>query len=211
MPTSSSKHFPIVGIGASAGGFNAIRRLLEAMPEQPGIALVIIQHLAPDKPSLAPELLARYTKMVVRQVTDEPMVQPGHVYIIPPGKLLSISGGRLRLTEMDGPRRAPIAIDYSFRALAKDQHECAVGVILSGSGSDGTLGVKAIKEAGGLVLVQEVGTAKHSGMPEQAIRSGVVDQVLAPEAMPEVLVRFASHDYVCAMQPTRHGKSKITV
>ncbi|WP_162276006.1 CheR family methyltransferase [Roseimaritima ulvae] len=196
-PPSPPTHFPIVGIGSSAGGFDAIRRLLEAMPDHPGVALVIVQHLAPDKPSLASGLLARYTKMDVRQVHDQSVVEPDHVYVIPPGKLLSIAGGKFQLTPMEGPRHPPVSVDFFFRALAKDQRECAVGVILSGTGSDGALGVKAIKEAGGLVLVQEVDSAEHGGMPEQAIRSGVVDQVLAPEAIPEALIRFANHDYIC--------------
>ncbi len=188
--------FPIVGIGASAGGLDALRRLLEAMPDKSGVALVIIQHLARDKQSLAPELLSKYTKMEVHQVHDEPTVQPNHVYIIPPGKYLSIVGGRLMLTKMEGPRRAPIAIDFFLRALAKDQQQRSVAVILSGTGNDGTLGVKAIKQAGGLVLAQNLDSAEHSGMPESAIASGVVDQVLSPEQIPAALVRFAEHDYI---------------
>ncbi len=196
QPSSSPAGFPIVGVGASAGGFDALRRLLEAMPDDSGVAIVIVQHLARDKPCLAPELLSKYTKMDVRQVHDEPLVQPNHVYIIPPGKYLSIVGGRLKLSEMEGPRRAPIAIDFFLRALAKDQRQRAVAVILSGTGSDGTLGVKAIKLAGGLVLAQDIDSAEHSGMPESAISSGVVDQVLSPEQIPAALVRFAEHAYI---------------
>lgn len=132
------RRFPVVGIGASAGGLDALRRLLEAMPDEPNVAIVIIQHLARDKPSLAPELLAKYTSMEVRQVHDEPLIDRNCVYIIPPGKYLGIVDRHLRLSPIEGARGAPIAIDYFFRALAKDQRECAVGIILSGTGGDGT-------------------------------------------------------------------------
>ena len=196
QPSSPHAGFPIVGVGASAGGLDALRRLLEAMPDESGVALVVVQHLARDKPSLAAELLSKYTKIRVRQVDDEPIVQPNHVYLIPPGKYLGIVGGRLKLSQMEGPRRAPIAIDFFLRALAKDQRQRAVAVILSGTGSDGTLGVKAIKQAGGLVLAQDIDSAEHSGMPESAIASGVVDQVLSPEQIPAALIRFAEHDYI---------------
>lgn len=189
--------FPIVGIGASAGGFDALRRLLEAMPPQPNVALVVVQHLARDKPSLAPELLAKYTSMEVLQVHDEPTVKPNCVYIIPPGKYLGIVDGRLKLSSMEGPRRVPVAIDYFFRALSKDQRQRAIGVILSGTGSDGTLGIKAITEAGGFVIAQELSTAEYGGMPQSAIATGMVDQILAPEKIPEALLRFAEHPYIC--------------
>lgn len=191
------RRFPVVGIGASAGGLDALRRLLQAMPDEPNVAIVIVQHLARDKPSLAPELLAKYTSMEVRQVHDEPLIRRNCVYIIPPGKYLGIVDRRLRLSPIEGPRCAPIAIDYFFRALAKDQRECAVGIILSGTGSDGTLGIKAIKEAGGFVIAQETSTAEHRGMPTSAIESGMVDQVLTPEQIPEALSQFAQHPYIC--------------
>ena len=189
--------FPIVGIGASAGGFDALRRLLEAMPPQPNVALVVVQHLARDKPSLASELLAKYTTMEVRQVRDEPTVKPNCVYIIPPGKYLGIVDGRLKLLSMKGPRCAPVAIDYFFRALSKDQRQRAIGVILSGTGSDGTLGIKAIKEAGGFVIAQEPSTAEYDGMPQSAIATGLVDQILTPEKIPEAIIQFAKHSYFC--------------
>ncbi|TWT56062.1 CheR family methyltransferase [Allorhodopirellula solitaria] len=207
---SAPDRFPIVGVGASAGGLQALRRLLEAVPEAPRFALVIVHHLARDRPSLAPELLAKYTRMPVNQVDDGPLVKPGHVYVIPPGQFLSIDDGRLSLTRMEGPRRTPVAIDFFFRALAKDQQQCAVGIILSGTGSDGTLGVKAIKEAGGLVLAQELNSTEFSGMPDSAINTGIVDQVLTPEAMPEILARFASHDYICGEEATQAAGPKTS-
>ncbi|HUG91844.1 MAG TPA: chemotaxis protein CheB, partial [Planctomycetaceae bacterium] len=188
--------FPIVGIGASAGGFDALRRLLEAMPDKPGVALVIIQHLDPTKKSLASELLAKSTRMQVCQVEDDPQVKPNHVYVIPPGKYLSIAQGKLHLSEPDAPRGARMAIDVFLRSLAADQTVRAVGVILSGSGTDGTLGVKAIKAAGGIVVAQDPLTAEFDTMPHGAIETGAVDHVLPPEEIPEVLVRYAQHPYV---------------
>ncbi len=192
--------FPIVGVGASAGGFEALRLLLEAMPDRPNVAVVIVQHLARDKPSLAPALLSKYTAMQVCQVHDETVVQPNCVYIIPPGQYLEIEAGRLKLTSMEPSRTAPIAVDHFFRSLAKDQHRCAVGVILSGTGSDGTSGIKAIKEAGGFVIAQDPETAEHSGMPLSAIESGMVDQVLSPKEIVAAITRFAEHPYLLQSQ-----------
>lgn len=192
--------FPIVGVGASAGGFEALRLLLEAMPDRPNVAVVIVQHLARDKPSLAPALLSKYTAMQVCQVHDETVVSPNCVYIIPPGQYLEIEAGRLKLTSMESSRTAPIVVDHFFRSLAKDQHRCAVGVILSGTGSDGTSGIKAIKEAGGFVIAQDPETAEHSGMPLSAIESGMVDQVLSPKEIVAAITRFAEHPYLLQSQ-----------
>lgn len=184
--------FPIVGVGASAGGLQA----LQAMPDEPGVAIVVIQHLDPTKKSLGPELLAKCTKMQVAEVADDPHVKPNRVYVLPPDKYLSISGGELHLSEPDQPRGTRRAIDFFLRSLAEDQQQCAVGVILSGSGTDGTLGIKAIKAAGGLVIAQDPTTAEHEGMPRSAIDSGAVDHVLPPDEIPGVLVRYAEHSYV---------------
>ena len=193
---SQGDRFPIVGVGASAGGFDALRRMLEAMPDQPNLAIVVVHHLAPDKPSLAPELLAKHTKMKVCEVKDETLVQPNCVYIIPPGDLLTISAGRLKLSKLDGIRAVPVVIDSFLNALAKDQAECATAVILSGAGSDGTLGVKAIKEAGGFVIAQDPQAAEYDGMPRSVIETGLVDQILSPEEIPLTLMKFAKHSYI---------------
>ena len=159
------ERFPIVGIGASAGGLAALTRLIEAMPNEPGVALVIIQHLEPTKKSLTTELLAKHTKMQVTQIADAPQVRPNRVYVIPPGKYLSIARGKLRLSDPDQPRGARMAVDFFLRSLAEDQQQCGVGVILSGTGTDGTLGSKAIKAQGGLVIAQDPITAEYEGMP----------------------------------------------
>ena len=200
-PTSSasanqSRRFPIVGVGASAGGFDALRRLLKAMPEQPNMAIVVVHHLAPDKPSLAPELLSKYTNMDVCEANDDSLVQPNCLYIIPPGNLLQISAGRLKLKRIDGARTVPVVIDSFFSSLANDQAECAMAVVLSGTGSDGTVGVKAIKEAGGFIIAQDPATAEYDGMPISVIETGLVDQILSPEQIPETLMQFASHSYI---------------
>ncbi|TWU24990.1 Chemotaxis protein methyltransferase [Novipirellula galeiformis] len=199
--TQQADHFPIVGVGASAGGLDALRQLLEAMPERPEFAIVIILHLARDKPSLAPSLLSKYTTMEVRQVHEETLVRPNCVYIISPGSYLGIQEGRLQLTEIEGGRTTPVAVDLFFKSLAKDQTRCAIGVILSGTGSDGTRGAKAIKEAGGFVIVQEPSTAEFAGMPESAIASGVVDRVLSPQEIPAAIARFAQHSYLQPSTP----------
>ena len=202
-PLSDSAHagFPIVGIGASAGGLQALTSLLDAMPEDPGVAIVIVQHLDPTRRSLTAELLAKHTKMRVHEVHDDPYVRPNGVYVIPPDKYLSISEGTLHLSEPDRPRGARMAIDFFLRSLALDQKQRAVGVILSGTGSDGTLGVKAIKAAGGLVIAQDLASAEHDGMPFSAIDTGVVDHILAPDQIPDVLVSYARDPYARA-EPT---------
>jgi len=194
--TAGGEQFPIVGIGASAGGLGALQTLITSMPESPGLAWVVILHLDPTKKSLAPEILAKHTTLPVREVEDEPRVRPNRIYLAPPGKYLSIAGGELHLSEPDQPRGKRMAIDFFFRSLAADQRQRAIGVILSGTGTDGTLGVKAIKAAGGFVIAQAPDTAEHCGMPASAIDAGVVDQVLTPEDIPQVLEKYARHPYV---------------
>ena len=190
------REFPIVGIGASAGGLDALKNLLDTMPAEPGVALVVIQHLDPTKASLAAELLARHTSMLVTQVNADVSIAANCVYVIPPNKNLSVSGGVLRLSKPEQPRGLRVPIDFFLRSLAQDQQQRAVGVILSGTGADGTLGVKAIKAAGGLVLAQAPETAEHPGMPRSAITSGAVDHVVPVSEMSDILRRYAEHPYV---------------
>ena len=195
-PHRDSKDFPIVGIGASAGGLAALKQLLDALPKDPGIAVVIIQHLDPTRKSLMPELLSSHTSMRMCEVADSPRVLPNTVYMIPPGKYLSIARGELKLSEPEHPRGARMAIDFFLRSLASDIRERSVGIVLSGSGADGTLGIKRIKELGGLVVVQDPETAEHDSMPRSAIDTGVVDFILPPEKMPPVLLSYAEHAYI---------------
>ena len=191
-----NKPFVIVGIGASAGGLEALNRLFSAMPDEPGMAFVVIQHLDPTRQSLTSELLGKHTSMRVTQVEDEPHVAPNRVYVIPPNKYLSISQGTLHLSEPEHPRASRMAIDHFLRSLAKDQQQRAVAIILSGTGADGTLGVKAVKANGGFVIAQDPDSADHAGMPRGAIATKLVDCVLPPEEMAETLISFARHPYI---------------
>ena len=205
----ASEICPVVGIGASAGGLEAIKTLFDAMPDDPGLAVVLIQHLDPTKRSYTPELLVRHTTMQVAQVDDEPVVKPNRVYVIPPGKYLSISNGELHLSEPAEPRGQRRAVDFFLRSLAEDQKQRAVGVILSGTGTDGTLGIKAIKRQGGMVIAQEPATAAHDGMPRSAINTGVVDYVLPPEEIPESLILYSRHSYVCEEGPAETDEGPL--
>jgi two-component system CheB/CheR fusion protein len=173
--------FPIVGIGASAGGLEALVQFLEHVPAGNAMALVIVQHLDPTRKGIMPELLQHATSMRVVEVKDRTRVRPGCTYVIPPNKDMSILHGVLHLLEPAEPRGQRLPIDYFLRSLAEDQNERSIGVILSGMGSDGTLGLRAIKEKAGLVLVQEPATAKFDGMPRSAIDAGLAD-IVAPVA-----------------------------
>ena len=162
------RSFPIVGIGASAGGLEALVQFFEHVPAGTGIAYVIIQHLDPTQKGMMPELLQRATTMMVVQVKDRTRVRPDCVYVIPPNSDMSLLHGSLHLLPPAAPRGLRLPIDFFFRSLAEDQHERSVGVILSGMGSDGTLGLRAIKEKGGIVLVQDPASAKFDSMPRSA-------------------------------------------
>lgn len=190
----------IVGVGASAGGLEALKAMVDAMPDSPGLALVVIQHLDPTKPSLTAELLAKHTKMPVGQVEKETLVEVNHIYVIPPNKSLGIRGGKLQLNEPQQRRGARVPIDYFLRSLADDQRERAAAVILSGTGTDGTLGAKAVKTSGGLVIAQQPQSAAHAGMPQSVIETGIVDQVLPPEKIPGALIAYARHEFIRAPQ-----------
>lgn len=178
---------PVVGIGASAGGLEALEKFLEKTAPDSGAAFVIIQHLAPDHKGIMVELLQRTTAMQVAQVIDGMKVEPNRVYLIPPNKDLSILQGRLQLFEPDAARGLRLPIDFFFRSLADDRQEASIGVILSGMGSDGTNGLRAIKEKTGLSLVQEPISAKFDGMPRSAIDAGLADIVAPVEELPGMI------------------------
>jgi two-component system CheB/CheR fusion protein len=187
-PASGS--FPIVGIGASAGGLEALEHFLSHVPKNSGMAFVIVQHLDPTRKGIMPELLQRATGMTVMQVKDRTLVQPDHVYVIPPNKDMSILHGVLHLLAPAAPRGLRLPIDFFLRSLAQDQQEHSIGVILSGMGSDGTLGLRAIKEKAGVVLVQEPATAKFDGMPRSAVDAGLADIVAPVEDLPGRILGF---------------------
>ncbi len=182
--------FPIVGIGASAGGLEALESFLGNMPINTGMAFVVIQHLDPNYVGMMPELLQRVTLMKVLQASDFLKVDPNCVYVIPPNKSLSIQDGELHLSNPVETRGLRLPIDFFFRSLAVEQLEKSVGVILSGMGSDGSLGVKAIKEKNGLVLVQDPKSAKFDSMPRNAMESINADIVLPVEELPAKLIDY---------------------
>lgn len=190
----------IVGIGASAGGLEALQEFFKAVPMDTGIGYVVIQHLSPDYKSLMNELLARYTRLPIQKATDNMLVEADTIYLIPPRKNLTIFHGKLLLEDQGNRAGLNLPIDIFFRSLSADLGKNAIGIILSGTGSDGTLGTRAIKEAGGMVMAQEEHTAKFDGMPRSSISTGLVDYILPPGKMPEELVNFIKHPFV--------GKSK---
>jgi len=192
-PTAASAPFPIVAIGASAGGFEAIEQFFSRIPVDSGMAFVVIQHLDPDHKGLLPELLQRVTPLPVTQARNRLKVKPDAVYVIPPNRDLSILRGTLYLLEPVLPRGLRLPIDFFFRTLADDRREQAVGVILSGMGSDGTLGLRAIKEQGGLVLAQDPADARFDGMPRSAINSGLVDIVASAAEIPGRILDYLRH------------------
>ena len=186
--------FPIVGIGASAGGLEALTLFLTALPADTGMGFVIVQHLTPGRRSTLAEVLARATPMPLCEVSDEAEVQPDHIYVIPPGRGMTIVGGRLQLFAQNREGR-PSGIDQFFRALADDCGHKAIGVVLSGALSDGTLGLEEIKARGGVAFAQDE-TARHDSMPRHAIASGCVDFVLPPGEIAAEIARIAHHSYV---------------
>ncbi|WP_375261578.1 chemotaxis protein CheB [Palleronia sp.] len=190
MDSSESRGLFVVGVGASAGGLEALREMLSCAGPDCPLAFVVIQHLDPNHESLLAELLARHTSLTVRQATNGETVEAGTVHIIPPGKGLSIKDRRLILTEFAQPRGLRRPIDDFFESLAGDQARNAACVILSGTGADGSAGLRAIKELGGVCVVQEPDTAKYDGMPTSAQATGLVDFVLPPEAIVESLQQF---------------------
>ena len=189
-PTRSGVSFPIVGIGASAGGLEVLEQFLGSVPPGSGMAFVIVQHLDPTREGIMPELLQRTTGMNVIQVTDRTKVRPDCVYVIPPNKDMSILRGVLHLFEPHEPRGLRLPIDYFLRSLAQDQHEHSIGVILSGMGSDGTQGLRAIKENAGVVLVQDPATAKYDSMPRSAVDAGLADIVAPAEELPGKIIAY---------------------
>ncbi len=195
--------FPIVGIGASAGGLEALEQFLGHVPAGSGMAFVIVQHLDPTHKGIMPELLQRATDMKVIQVKDRTRVRPDCVYVIPPNKDMSILHGVLHLLEPAAPRGLRLPIDFFLRSLAQDQQERSIGVILSGMGSDGTLGLRAIKEKAGVVLVQEPATAKFDGMPRSAIDAGLADIVAPVDELPGKIIAYLQSTPL--ISPTKIG------
>ena len=199
--TRSSLKFPVVGIGASAGGMEALLDLLRAMKNPTGMAFVVVLHLSADQESRLAELLGRATPMPVAAVSGPTPIEPDHVYVIPPNKHLSMNDGYLRLEEFDRPFGPRTAIDIFFRALAAAHGEKAIAIVLSGGGSDGAVGIASIKEQGGITLVQYPGEARHDSMPLGAIATGTVDFILPVAEMPQKLADLWANAQAIALPP----------
>ena len=191
--TNSSELKPshIVGIGASAGGLSALEQFFDNIPPNTGMAFVVIQHLSPDFKSLMDDLLSRHTTMPIHRVTNGIQLNPNSVYLIPPKTHMTISQEHLYLTEKPISPHTELPIDIFFNSLADDAGDRAVGVVLSGTGSDGSRGIVSINKNGGLVVAQSPESAQFDGMPRNAIAAGVCDFILAPDRIPRILVEYA--------------------
>lgn len=201
--------FFVVGIGASAGGLETLEQFFSNTPPDSGMAFIVVVHLDPTHKTLLPELLARYTRMEVATAEEGVAVEPNRVYIIPANRDLTMSGGQLHLEEPQAPRGMRHTIDVFLRSLAADMEENAVAVILSGTGTDGTQGVKAVKEAGGIVVVQEETSAKYPGMPQSAIATGLADLVLPAPKIPEKILEMVLHSRRLAERKATGPAGKI--
>ena len=211
-PAATSKKqslapFPIVGIGASAGGLDAFTEFLKHLPLDTGMGFVLVQHLDPQHASALPQLLARATSMRVSEVTNNLRVEPNHIYVIPPNANLSIVRGALKLQPRQARRVPHHSVDFFFESLARDRRERAIGVILSGTATDGMVGMEAIKAEGGITFAQD-DSARYDSMPRSAIAAGCVDFVLSPENIADELARIAKHPYVAGHPPERVAPSE---
>ena len=179
--------FPVVGIGASAGGLDAFKKLLKAIPENSGMAYVLVQHLDPNHESLLPEILQKVTPIPVLEITDDIKVLPDHIYVIPSNKMMVATDGILMLAPRPPKSKTQrnLPIDLFFTSLAEVHQDHAIGVVLSGTASDGTQGLRAIKEHGGITFAQDEASAEYEGMPHSAAQAGVVDFILPPGDIPK--------------------------
>jgi two-component system, chemotaxis family, CheB/CheR fusion protein len=209
---SPADGFPIVGIGASAGGLEAFTRLLSLLPADTGMAFVLIQHLDPTRASFLPDALSRVTTMPVVEAEDGAQMEPSRVYVIPPSADVALEKGKLRLRVRGGDGRGShLPVDLFLLALAQERGNRAIGVVLSGTASDGTEGLRAIKAAGGITLAQDPQSAKFGGMPRSAVDAGVVDHCLPLSQLAEELVRLSRHPYLSAGRPGLAGGDGVTL
>lgn len=185
----------IVGIGASAGGFHAISNFLQALTADSGVAYVIVQHLDPSHPSLSAQLFGKYTMLPVAEASDGVLVEANHIYTSPPGQDITVKNGHLCLSPRGENKHLHMPIDRFFNSLGMDRGTRAIGIVLSGSGTDGALGIKTIAANEGIILVQDPATAEFDSMPRNAIATGIVNYVLRAEQMPQVIADYARHPY----------------
>jgi two-component system CheB/CheR fusion protein len=205
----SSITFPVVGIGASAGGLPALISLFENMPARTEMAFVVILHLSPTQPSSAAAILQRATGMPVVQVSSRVQIEPDHIYVIAPNQQMSMMDGLLLVDSLERPRGRHIAIDLFFRTLAEVHRERALAIVLSGTGADGAVGLSRVKEQGGVTIVQAPEDAEHDGMPAAALRTGAVDFVLPVVEMPQKLLELWSNARTIEMPPPGDGEAPV--
>jgi two-component system CheB/CheR fusion protein len=198
--------FPVVGIGASAGGVEALSRFFAATSATSGMAFVVIQHLAPDRESLMAEILARHAHIPVHQIEDGMSIEPNHAYVIRPGRTVTLESGKLRLGEPLEKRGHRHPVDDFFRSLAREQKERSIAVVLSGTGTNGTAGAQGIKAVGGLCIAQDPEKCEFPGMPRSLIHAGYADQVLDAQEIPALLLRFVQHPYL-ELDPKGHARA----
>ncbi|MDT8781959.1 MAG: PAS domain-containing protein [Candidatus Bathyarchaeota archaeon] len=196
----------IVGIGASAGGLDALKRLLENLPINTGLAIVIIQHLMPNQESMLPEILSRFTKMVVQKVENNLKIKPNKIYVIPSGKTMTLKANTLKLQPKDASLKP---IDIFFISLAQEKQTHAIGIVLSGTGNDGTLGLKSIKDQGGITFAQDLKSAQYPDMPKNAIDAETVYFTLTPENIAAELTKIAKHPEIFYQKKTHKKLIKL--
>ena len=191
QPPATVQNFAIVAIGASAGGLDAFKLLVTAIPENSGMAYVLVQHLDPSHESILPDIIQRVTKIPVHEITEDIHLAPNHIYVIPSNKILTSTDGVLKM-KVRNKKIINHCIDIFFTSLAAVHKEFAVGIVLSGTGSDGTLGLQAIKEHGGITIAQDPKSAAYDEMPKSAVNAGVVDYIFAPEKIPTQLLQITT-------------------
>lgn len=201
QPSPQARRVPIVGIGASAGGLEAIIDLLSGIPAPCGMSLLVVQHLDPTRPSLLTDILAKHSPLPVAEAVHDMRIDVDHLYVIPPNTSMSVDRGHLKIRPRDSTMGPPMPIDDLFESLATDQGSNAIGIVLSGSGTDGAIGMQALKEAGGITFAQDEASARFNSMPHAAIELGCVDLVLPPAAMSGELLRIARHAFRDAAEP----------
>ncbi|PLX15215.1 MAG: chemotaxis protein CheR, partial [Candidatus Muiribacterium halophilum] len=188
-----NKPLAYVGIGSSAGGLEVLKCFFENTPVKTGMAFIVIQHLAPNYKSLMDELLSKHTDMKINIAKEDMELLPDNIYLIPPNKNMTIKKGKLFPTNQDSSHKIPLPIDIFLKSLAEDQEEKSIAVILSGTGSDGSFGIRSIKESGGFVFIQDPETAKFDGMPKNSIKTGYYDYCMKVEDIPNKLLEITEH------------------
>ena len=205
----SQNLFPVVGIGASAGGLEAFKKLITAIPDNSGMAYILVQHLHPEHESALPEILQRVSKIPVVEISDNVHVDPNNIYVIPSNKMLVATDGVLKLSPRSAKGMQNLPIDIFFSSLAEVHQAHAIGVVLSGTGADGTAGLKDIKDQGGLTFAQDPASAAYDGMPQHAIDAGIVDFIIAPEKISQKLIELRQSFTIAYSDGTVSAKDKI--